>query len=56
MTNTPGYNCRLQVGFKTDKNGRRYAYYYSHGAGREIRVSLDNAELWVAAGFADLDA
>ena len=52
--NTPGYNTRLTVYFETDRNGQPRAYYYSRKAQRVIRISVDKARAFVAAGQADL--
>jgi hypothetical protein len=51
-TKTPGYNTRVEIFFATDKRGRKVAYYMSFG--RAIRMSLANAELFVATDAADL--
>ncbi|HEU4540320.1 MAG TPA: hypothetical protein VFR23_04260 [Jiangellaceae bacterium] len=53
-TTTPGYNRRLGIFFQANKNGQRVAYYWSFGAGRAIRMSLANAELFIATDQADL--
>lgn len=52
QTSTPGYNYRLDIWFATDRCGRKVAYYFSFGAGRAIRVSLADAELWAATDLA----
>lgn len=53
---TPGYNSRIAIFFQSDKNGRKLAYYWSGrcGYGRAIRMSLKNAEMFVAQDLADL--
>lgn len=48
---TPGFNCRLAIFFDHDKNGRKIAYRWSHG--RAIRMSLADAELFIATEQAD---
>ena len=52
-SHTPGYNRRLIIEFKVDRRGRRYAQYWSSAAFRSIRVSVADAELWIATGTAD---
>jgi hypothetical protein len=52
-TKTPGYNCRLSIWFKNDRNGRQVAYYFSYGACRAIRISLADAQLFIAQDQAD---
>lgn len=54
MTTTPGYNNRLQIFFQNDKHGRKVAYRWSYGAGRAVRMSLTDAELFTTTGQADL--
>jgi hypothetical protein len=56
IVKTPGYNCRLAIFFQYDKNGRKVAYYWSGrlGYGRAIRMSLADAELFIAQEQADL--
>lgn len=51
--NTPGYSTRLSIWFVTTDSGRRTAWYYSWAAQRAIRVSLTDAELWLAGDLAD---
>lgn len=53
-TNTPGYNSRVSYKFKTDKNGRKRAYYMSRRSMRWFPAKLDEAELHVAMELADL--
>lgn len=48
---TPGYNRRLMITFKYDKNGRKVAYY--NLAGNIYRMSLAQAEAFIAQGQAD---
>lgn len=50
---TPGYSSRLRIWFTTTGSGRRTAWYYSWPAQRAIRVSVADAELWLAADLAD---
>ena len=55
---TPGYNIRLQVAFKSDRYGRRLAFYWSGRGfpgsfGRWIRMGLDAADLFIAQEQAD---
>lgn len=52
MSTTPGYTHRLDIWFATDRNGRKVAYRWCHGAGRAVRVSLADAELWAATDSA----
>ena len=54
-TKTPGYNSRLTIGFKYNKRGRKCAYYLSRffGSHRWIRMSLANAEIFVAGNLAN---
>jgi hypothetical protein len=52
-TKTPGYNTRLGVWFATTRTGRRTAWYFSFGAMRAIRVSITDAEIWIAGDLAD---
>ena len=51
-TNTPGYNCHLEIFFSADKRGRKLAHYWSRGQMRAFRMSLADAELFVATGQA----
>jgi hypothetical protein len=53
-TKTPGFNCRLDIFFTTDRRGRKIAYYYSWAAQRAIRMPLADAEIFVATDAADL--
>lgn len=50
---TPGFDHRIDIWFATDKRGRRVAYHWSYGAGRAVRISLADAELWIATNLAD---
>ena len=53
--NTPGYNCRINIYFKTDKNGRRRAYYTGRSNPfRAFPLPLADAELFIATEQADL--
>ncbi len=54
MTATPGYNHRLQIWFQTDERGRKAAYRWCYGAGRAVRMSLTDAQLFIAQSQADL--
>lgn len=47
-TKTPGYSYRIEIWFKTDRRGRRTAWYYSYAAMRAIRIGLEDAELFIA--------
>jgi hypothetical protein len=50
---TPGYNCRLEIFFTTDRRGRKIAHRWSTMQLRSFRMSLAEAELLVATGAAD---
>ena len=50
---TPGFNCRLTIEFKTDRNGRLYAQKISSRNPRWVRCNLADAQSWVAQGLAD---
>lgn len=50
---TPGYNTRLGIWFTTTRTGRRVAWYFSFAAMRAIRVSVTDAEIWIAGDLAD---
>lgn len=50
---TPGYNTRLGIWFATDRKGRRVAWHFCWRAQRAIRVSVADAELWIAGDLAD---
>lgn len=53
---TPGYTVRLQIRFAFDKHGRKVAYRLSGaciGMVRQIRMSLADAEQFLAEGLAD---
>jgi hypothetical protein len=55
-TNTPGFNCRQTVRFTFDKNGRKVAQRWMRTQspfGRWVKVSLVDAEAWLAQGLAD---
>jgi hypothetical protein len=54
-TKTPGFNCRIAIRFITDKNGRKVAQRWMRttGFGRWVKVSLVDAELWLAQDLAD---
>lgn len=52
-TKTPGFNCRLSIWFDTNKNGRKVAYYWSGRNMRAIRMSVTDAELFIATEAAD---
>ncbi len=54
MTATPGYNHRIEIWFQNDKRGRKVAYRWCYGAFQAVRMSLADAELFVATGQADL--
>jgi hypothetical protein len=49
---TPGFDIHLTIEFKTTRTGQRQAWYWSPRAFRKFRVSLVDAELWVAQGLA----
>ena len=53
-TNTPGFNCRLQIFFSTNKNGQRQAFRWSFMQFRAIRMPLADAEMFLANETADL--
>ena len=44
---TPGYNCKITVRIKTDKNGHPMAHYWGI-AKRWIKMNLDEARLLIA--------
>lgn len=50
---TPGYNSRLAIWFDHDKNGRKIAYHWSFRAFRAFRISVADAEMWIAQDLAD---
>lgn len=50
--NTPGYNTHLHVFFQHDKHGRKTAYRWSRLQMRAFRMSLADAELFIAQGQA----
>jgi hypothetical protein len=52
-SNTPGYNTRLAIFFQLDRNGRKVAYRWSPRQFRAFRMSLADAEMFIAAGQAD---
>lgn len=51
---TPGYSCRLDIWFQTDKRGRKTAYRWSYAAFRAIRIPLADAEIMAATGTASV--
>lgn len=51
--NTPGYNCRLVLFFARDKRGKKIAYRWSGSQMRAFRISLVEAENFLAQGQAD---
>ena len=53
MTTTPGFNTRIAIFFDHDKHGRKIAYRWSRPAMRAIRMSLTDAELFIAQDQAD---
>ena len=53
---TPGFTVRLVIRFSHDRNGRKLAHRWSRAAARWFRVSLADAELWIATGAADLSS
>lgn len=52
LPNTPGYNTHLQIFFQADRHGRKVAYRWSPMQMRAFRMSLADAELFVAQGQA----
>ncbi len=50
--NTPGFNVHLSVFFQLDRRLRRVAYRWSPTQMRAFRMSLADAESFVAQGFA----
>ncbi len=44
---------RSGIKFKTDKRGKRSAWYFCYRAGRKFRLALDVAEILVASGQVD---
>jgi len=54
MTATPGFATRIDIWFTTDRRGRKVAYRWCWGAGRAVRVSLVDAELWAATDAANV--
>lgn len=52
-TQTPGYNSRISIWFDYDKNGRKVAYYWSSRGFRSIRMSVADAEMFIANETAD---
>lgn len=53
-TKTPGYNTRLEIFFQLDKNGRKVAYRFSRMQFRSFRMSLADAEMFIATDQATL--
>jgi hypothetical protein len=51
--NTPGFDHRISIKFTTDRNGRKLAHRWSMRALRWFRISLADAELWIATDAAD---
>lgn len=51
--NTPGFNCRVEVEFKTDRNGRPYAQQWNRKCRRWVRCNADDARMWLAQDLAD---
>lgn len=45
---------RPDIWFTTDRNGRKVAYRWNWGAGRAVRMSLADAELWAATDAANV--
>lgn len=52
-SNTPGYNFRLTIKIKADKNGKRRATYWSMRAMRNLPLPIDTADLLLATEQAD---
>lgn len=50
---TPGYGVRLQIFFAHDRHGRKVAYRFSWAAERAFRMSLADAEIFIANETAD---
>ena len=53
LMNTPGYNIRLTITIKADKNGRTRATYWSMAAGRNLPIAMADAQEFLATGQAD---
>lgn len=53
MNATPGYNYRISIFFKTDRNGRKVAYHWSGRQMRAWRMPLADAEMFLAQDLAD---
>jgi hypothetical protein len=51
-TPTPGYNVHLEIAFTTDRYGRPIAYRWSPSSHRWMRMSLNDARIFVAEGEA----
>jgi hypothetical protein len=54
---TPGFSQRITIAFGSDKHGRRIAYRLAGpcvGLTRKVRMSLSDAEKFVAMDLADL--
>ena len=55
MTNTtPGFDFRLTIRIKADKNGKRRATYWSMRTMRNLPLKIDDADFWLATEQADL--
>lgn len=52
-TKTPGFNCRLSIWFTTDKNHKRVAFQWNNRCRRAVRISVTDADLFIAQGQAD---
>lgn len=46
--NTPGYNSRITVRIKTNKNGRRIAHYWGYMGRRWLPMKIAEAEMLIA--------
>ena len=42
-----------EIRFKQDKNGKRIAQYWHPGAERWVKIGVEKAELFIAAGQAE---
>ena len=51
---TPGYDRRITIKIKTDKNGRRRATYWSFRAMRNLPIPVDQADFLLAEDLADI--
>jgi hypothetical protein len=54
MTKTPGFDHRISIKLSHDRHGRKLAHRWSMAAMRWFRISLADAELWLAMDAADL--